>query len=204
MGRNLAEHYQQTLWTFLAMGASDQQRVIMHPAGPGTSWTNTHTKGTTTTKQPTDAGVQVLATDRARDYRQQGKRYALFTAELIARIQAAPLDAGQNATDKPKQARGMGNRELEPIVATILFTEGRQRNLTAEDVYRIATEAEHKTSLSSVKKTKAWKLYADSIGTSRQKNRPTEYRSDILDELVDENKQVSRTGRKTKPIETDQ
>jgi hypothetical protein len=127
----------------------------------------------------------------------------LFTAELIARIQAAPLDAGQNATDKPKQARGMSNRELEPIVAGILATEGRQRNLTAEDVYRLATDAGHTTSLSSVKKTRSWKTYADSIGTSRQKNRPTEYSSDILDELVDENKQVPRTGRKTRPIGTD-
>jgi hypothetical protein len=204
MGRNLAEHYQQALWTFLAMGASDHQRVIMHPAGPGTSWTITHTKGTTTSKQPTDAGVQVLATDRARDYRQQGKRYALFTAELIARIQAAPLDAGQNATDKPKQARGMSKRELEPIVAGILATEGTQRNLTAEDVYRLATDAGHTTSPSSVKKTKAWKLYVDSIGTSRQRNRPTEYSSDRLDELADESRHIKRTARKTKPLEPEE
>jgi len=142
-----------------------------------------------------------------KDYRRQGKRYALFTAELIARIeatQAAPLDAEQNATDKPKQARGMSKPERERIVAGILATEGTQRKLTAKDVYQIATKAGHRTSESAVKATEAFRYYTERIGTSRQKNRPTEYSSDRLEELADESRHIKRTARKTKPLEPEE
>ena len=204
LGKGLAEHYQQTLWTFLAMGASEQHRVIMHPAGPGPTWTVTHTKGTTTTRQALDTGVQLLATDRARDFKQQGKRYALFTSELIARIQTAPLNAEQDTTGKPKRIRGLSKQELEPIVAAILATEGEQRHLTAKDVYKLATDAGHKTSEPAVKATKAFKFYTSRIGTARQSNRPKQFISDTLDVLADESRQIKRTGRKTKPIEPEE
>lgn len=201
IGKGLAEHYQQTLWTFIAMGCSDQQRILFHDAGPAPTWTLSITAGEQKYQQQLDTGVRLKTTDRAKDFRQQGKRYALFTSELIARIQAAPLDAEQDATEKPKRIRGLSKQELEPIVAAILASEGTQRNLTAKDVYQRATHAGHKTSESAVKATDAFKFYTSRIGTARQSNRPKEYSSERLEELANESRQIRRTGRKTKPIE---
>jgi hypothetical protein len=201
LGKGLAEHYQQTLWTFIAMGCSDQQRILFHDAGPAPTWTFSITAGEQKYQQQLDTGVRLKTTDRAKDFRQQGKRYALFTAELLARIQTAPLDAEQDTTGKPKPIRGLSVDKLEPIVAGILATEGRKRNLTAEDVYRLATDAGHKTSPANIKKTHSWEVYATGIGKARQSNRPKQAISDTLDVLVDESRQIRRTGRKTKPIE---
>lgn len=210
----------QGLWD-LALAGSDQERTVAHKIRLEPDWVIEKPTGNV----PLDSElveffkndkyayydgpgqIEHMFIDRAEDYRQQGKRYALFTAELIARIeatQAAPLDAEQNATDKPKQARGMSKPERERIVAGILATEGTQRKLTAKDVYQIATKAGHRTSESAVKATEAFRYYTERIGTSRQKNRPTEYSSDRLEELADESRHIKRTARKTKPLEPEE
>ena len=206
MDNGLAENYQLTLWTFLAMGCSDQPRVVLHDAGPAPAWTYSITNGEHKYEHRWPADVRLKTTDRAKDFRQQGKRYASFTAELLTRIQAAPPlpEQEQGTTGKPKRIRGLSKQELEPIVAAILATEGEQRDLTADDVYQIATDAGHQTSLSNVKKTRSWKYYAQRKPTARQKHRPKQINSDTLDVMADESRQIGRTGRKTKPIEPEE
>jgi len=66
LDNGLAAYYQQVLWTLLVMGASDQQRVVLHKTG-----------------------CMTWSTDRAKDYKQQGDRYGLLTSELIARIEGS-------------------------------------------------------------------------------------------------------------------
>jgi hypothetical protein len=196
MGRNLAEHYQQTLWTFLAMGASDQQRVIMHPAGPGTSWTITHTKGTTTTKQPTDAGVQVLATDRARDYRQQGKRYALFTAELIARMQAATAEQPNGSPDA-KGKRGYTPKELAIAIGGVIAdgSPGWTAIAVADEIKRL--NPDRTVGSTTVGKHPVFQAYLNEqrkrrAGRNTGKPKTITTSGDMLDNLL------NPTGRKTK------
>jgi hypothetical protein len=206
MNNGLAEQYQLSLWTFLAMGCSEQPRVVLHDAGPAPAWTYSITNGEHKYEHRWPADVRLKTTDRAKDFRQQGKRYALFTSELLTRIQAAPPlpEQEQGNTGKPKRTRGPGTEELEPIVAKILATKGEQRGLTAVDVSRIAEEAGQKTSASSVKKTRAWRYYAERIGTSRQKNRPEVFSSDKLEEMADETKTIKQPRRKARPIEPEE
>jgi hypothetical protein len=229
----LAEGYQLKLWQLLVWDGSDQQRKVLHPVYAGdrlifppqcsTATLPTEVrlefekafaaldKADQLDKGVTQRGEPVLhVTCRDKDYKQQGKRYALFTSELLARIQAAPPlpEQEQGTTGKPKRIRGLSKQELEPIVAAILApilaTDGTQRKLTAEDVYKLATEAGHKTSEPQIKKTRAWEVYADWIGTSRQPKTPKEYCSDKLDVMADETRQMKRTGRKAKPIEPEE
>jgi hypothetical protein len=206
MDTGLAENYQLSLWTFLAMGCSDQPRVVLHDAGPAPAWTYSITNGEHKYEHRWPADVRLKTTDRAKDFRQQGKRYSLWVSELLTRIQPAPPlpEQEQGTTGKPKRIRGLSKQELEPIVAAILATEGEQRDLTADDVYQIATDAGHQTSLPNVKKTRPWKYYVQRIGTSRQKNRPEVFSSDKLDELTDETKTIKQSRRKAKPIEPEE
>jgi hypothetical protein len=123
MDNGLAENYQLSLWTFLAMGCSDQQRVVLHDAGPAPTWTVSITAGEQKYQQRLDTGVRLKTTDRAKDFRQQGKRYSLWVSELLTRIQPATVQQlngspDANSSSSPGNGTNSHNTTKRP------FTDG--------------------------------------------------------------------------------
>ena len=119
MDNGLAEHYQLTLWTFLAMRGSVQPRVVLHDAGPAPTWTVSITAGEQKYQQRLDTGVRLKTTDRAKDFRQQGKRYSLWVSELLTRIQPAPPEQPNGSPDA-KGKQGYSAKELGIAIAGVI------------------------------------------------------------------------------------
>jgi hypothetical protein len=123
MDNGLAENYQLSLWTFLAMGCSVQPRVVLHDAGPAPAWTYSITNGEHKYEHRWPADVRLKTTDRAKDFRQQGKRYSLWVSELLTRIQPATVQQlngspDANSSSSPGNGTNSHNTTKRP------FTDG--------------------------------------------------------------------------------
>lgn len=169
MDNRLAEHYQLSLWTFLAMGCSDQPRVVLHDAGPAPAWTYSITNGEHKYEHRWPADVRLKTTDRAKDFRQQGKRYSLWVSELLARIQTAT--AGQH-TKEPSVGHVPARRdftegELRDALDLLLRKSKRyySQQQAADELNRL--HPDKKVGKSRVGECELWKDHAKQFGKDR-------------------------------------
>jgi hypothetical protein len=201
MDNGLAEHYQLTLWTFLAMRGSVQPRVVLHDAGPAPTWTVSITAGEQKYQQRLDTGVRLKTTDRAKDFRQQGKRYSLWVSELLTRIQPAPPEQPNGSPDA-KGKQGYSAKELGIAIAGVIADD--RPDWTAKSVTdEINRKCPDRTvGSTTVGKHPRFKAYLNGKGTRRLgrntgKPKTITESGDILDNLA------NQTRRKTKPINPD-
>ena len=189
----LALHFQRSLWNLVAMGGSDHQRILLHNAGPAPAWTVTATRGSRAIQQPLDTGVQLKATDRARDYKQQGKRYSLLVAELLARLNTEQATSSTNATGK----QGYTTRELGIAIAGVVAdgSPGWTAKAVADEVKRL--NPDRTVGSTAVGNHLTFKDYLEKNKKRRNrgsgKARTITTSGDALDSLL------RPSGRKTKP-----
>jgi hypothetical protein len=201
MDNGLAEHYQLSLWTFLAMRCSVQPRVVLHDAGPAPVWTVTRTIGTTTDTQKIDTGVRLKTTDRAKDFRQQGKRYSLWVSELLTRIQAAPPEQPNGSPDA-KGKQGYNPDELHIAIAGVILDKSQvwTAKKMADEINRKCTD--RTIGPTKIGKHPTFKAYLKEkrkrrAGRNTGKPKTITTSGPVLDSLVNPNR------RKTKPINPD-
>ena len=121
----LAQHYQLSLWGLVAMSGSDHQRVILHDAGPAPTWTYSITNGEHKYEHRWPADVRRKTTDRAKDYRQQGKRYSMLVSELIAKLSTEQPNGSPdaNSSSSPKNGTSGHNTTKQPFTTGELVDE---------------------------------------------------------------------------------
>ena len=66
----LAKFTQRALWELVAMAGTDQQRLLMHPPAE------------------IEPGILKRSTDYQKNYRRQGKQFALLAGELLEKLEA--------------------------------------------------------------------------------------------------------------------
>lgn len=193
----LAQHYQLSLWGLVAMSGSDHQRVILHDAGPAPTWTVTRTVGTTTDTQKTDTGVRRKTTDRAKDFRQQGKRYSMLVSELIPKLSTEQPNGSPDARGK----QGYSTSELAIAIGGVIADDSPDWTAKA-----VADEINRKCPDRTVGSTKVGQHpvftdYKARFGRRRNRNtgkpKTITTSGDILDNLA------NQTRRKTKPLNPD-
>ena len=193
----LAQHYQLSLWGLVAMSGSDHQRVILHDAGPAPAWTYSITNGEHKYEHRWPADVRLKTTDRAKDYRQQGKRYSLLVSELIAKLSTEQPNGSTDARGK----QGYSTSELAIAIAGVISDDSPAWTAKA-----VADEINRKCPGRTVGSTKvgnhptfiAYKAKFGkrrNRGSGKPKTIPTS--GEVLDNLT------NQTGRKTKPLNPD-
>jgi hypothetical protein len=124
-----------------------------------------------------------------KDYRQQGKRYALFTAELIARIQATPPKQEQATTGKRKEEKVKGTyspNELGIAIAGVLHN--KKIKWTA---VKVAAEINHKCETKTISRSAVgahptFVEYLRQNGRTRGAKRTGTRTQRLTDKLVDD------------------
>jgi hypothetical protein len=190
---DVANHAYQVLWQQAADMFSSRRRILLRPVPDATvpQWTLTRSTQAPGQAEPTVTHVKlpstgtVHTTNWQQDYAEQGQRYALFVSEVLAELQRPqkPLTVDQ----------------LEPEVTRIVTGYGKERYLSADAIADLINESGKVTSGSQVKLTKAFNIYCESMGKKRNRTATLTNTDKVLDQMVDEKRQVSGTkGRRTK------
>jgi hypothetical protein len=184
----LARFTQRALWELFAHWGTDQQRIILNPvAAPA-------------------LGIRITATDYQVGFRRQGQQFSLLVMGLLEKLQR--VTAATSMPYKPKApARGLSLTELNRVMTPILADagEGIIPFPTAEQMVGLLKEMGYKTSVSQVKKEGSlWRKFNRANGGGRNR-KPKEYNSVTIAYMADqETRSIPRSGRRAKPILSDE
>lgn len=198
---DVADHAYQMLWIEAAGMYSLRKRLLLRPVQDAklpqwqlrtSTWASGQAEPTVVTEVLPQTGYYEQ-TQWDKDYAEQGQRYALFVAELLAQLQTADV------------VRPLTVQELEPEVARICAEYGKHPHITAERIADLIKKSGKVTSKSNVQKTNTWQRYVELTGKKRNPAATLTNTDATLELLLDTDEQVHHNNgrRNKKPVTRD-